>query len=337
MKTITTKLTAVSLALLLLVTACNNNAQTTNATAPANVAAASQASATATTPETASAANATGSVKVNDWADMVKLDKELQPFVQTNPALWLGDKSDPFMGDIDAMNKFLAAKSNGASKMTGVFDIGIKGVKMIEFYNSEKKQMNQILTTNDTTLNIKNISVGDKKSIILLQGGDPNFQELLNAIANYPTFTINFLKDLPNHANEMVTIKKGNGSRKLLVVSDPASATHEAAQKTLDALDNMEISYIFVNAENDEANWKKAETEYAKLGGKGNLNKDFSNNALSKLFFKAPTIFNLSNFERADEAAETNAALLEKFADKTEANPEVELVKKVKTLYSAEF
>ena len=150
MKTITTKLTAVSLALFL-VTACNNNAQTTNATAPANIAAASQASATATTPETASAANATGSVKVNDWADMVKLDKELQPFVQTNPDLWLGDKSDPFMGDIDAMNKFLAAKSNGATKMTGVFDIGIKGVKLIKFYNSEKKQVNQILTTNDNT------------------------------------------------------------------------------------------------------------------------------------------------------------------------------------------
>ena len=111
----------------------------------------------------------------------------------------------------------------------------------------------------------------------------------------------------------------------------------EAAQKTLDALDNVEISYIFVNAENDEANWKKAETEYAKLGGKGNLNKDFSNNAFSNLYLKATTIYNLFNFERADEAAETNVALLEKFADKAEANPEVELVKKIKTLYSAEY
>ena len=111
----------------------------------------------------------------------------------------------------------------------------------------------------------------------------------------------------------------------------------EAAQTTLDALDNVEISYIFVNAENDEANWKKAETEYAKLGGKGNLNKDFSNNAFSNLYLKATTIYNLFNFERADEAAETNVALLEKFADKAEANPEVELVKKIKTLYSAEY
>lgn len=338
------KISAIALAIFL--AGCKDNAPVQTVTVPASSVATVPAQA-ASTP-----AQQESGVKVNELASIVKLDTELKPFVQTNPALWLGDPSDPFMGDIDAMNAFLAEK--GASRMNGVYDFGIRGLKLISFINHEKGTLSHLVTTNDTTLkiNLENAS--------LLQGGDAKLNTIWSIFGSgYKINTVHFINNIENQKQNQISFKTGDGSKKILAVLDPENAESIAFDKVLRQLQNTEISIVLVSTQQTdngrniiESIWSqapenrlKAWQEYVdnktiptKQENGEKFNWGFSQNAVKYLVNKLPTAYNLVNKKSSANTniidLETNPASLEKWLSDTSIDPEVETILKIKPLWT---
>lgn len=337
------KISAIALAIFL--AGCKDNAPVQTVTVPASSVAASVPVQAASTP-----AQQESGVKVNELASIVKLDTELKPFVQTNPALWLGDPSDPFMGDIDAMNAFLAEK--GASRMSGVYDFGLKGLKLIAFSNHETNKYTYLAVTNDTAVKV------DITQLKLLQGGDSKLNTLWEHITeDYKINNIHFLDKI--EYDKTISFKNGDGSKKILAVLDPENAESIAFDKVLRQLQNTEVSIVLVSMQQTdngrniiESIWSqapenrlKAWQEYVdnktiptKQENGEKFNWGFSQNAVKYLAYKLPTAYNLANKKSSDKSnvadLETNPASLEKWLSDTSIDPEVETILKIKPLWT---
>ncbi len=342
------KISAIALAIFL--AGCKDNAPVQTVTVPASTVAASNTAQATSMQASAPATKQESGVKVNKLASIVKLDTELKPFVQTNPALWLGDPSDPFMGDIDAMNAFLAEK--GASRMSGVYDFGIKGLKLIAFSNHETNKYTYLAVTNDTAVKV------DITQLKLLQGGDSKLNTLWESITeDYKINNIHFLEKI--EYDKTISFKTGDGSKKILAVLDPENAESIAFDKVLRQLQNTEVSIVLVSMQQTdngrniiESIWSqapenrlKAWQEYVdnktiptKQENGEKFNWGFSQNAVKYLAGNLPSAFNLANKKDTDfsniKDVETNPSSLEKWLSDTSIDPEVETILKIKPLWT---
>ena len=156
--------------------------------------------------------------------------------------------------------KTLVDKTN--NKLLAVYDIGINGFKLVITENQFGQVDKSVLSDNaevllgDAVLLSSNQSLAEKIEKI-------DFPETQNKS--------NVQKYLKDGFNKSVTltVKKGNGERKLMVMTDPDCPFCKQLEKELKAVDNIEITYIFLPLESLHPDAKR-KVELIWAAGKNN-------------------------------------------------------------------
>ena len=156
--------------------------------------------------------------------------------------------------------KTLVDKTN--NKLLAVYDIGINGFKLVITENQFGQVDKSILSDNaevllgDAVLLSSNQSLAEKIEKI-------DFPETQNK-----SNVQKYLKD-GFDKSVTLTVKKGNGERKLMVMTDPDCPFCKQLEKELKSVDNIEITYIFLPLESLHPDAKR-KVELIWAAGKNN-------------------------------------------------------------------
>ena len=156
--------------------------------------------------------------------------------------------------------KTLVDKTN--NKLLAVYDIGINGFKLVITENQFGQVDKSVLSDNaevllgDAVLLSSNQSLAEKIEKI-------DFPETQNK-----SNVQKYLKD-GFDKSVTLTVKKGNGERKLMVMTDPDCPFCKQLEKELKSVDNIEITYIFLPLESLHPDAKR-KVELIWAAGKNN-------------------------------------------------------------------
>lgn len=134
----------------------------------------------------------------------------------------------------------------GASRnqnILAIYDIGLNGFKLVISEDKENsKLINKSFISDDGKLLLVDaVSLEEENPVLFSEKiGKTVFNEEINqeAIQNY----------LKNGFDSSASfkVKKGNGERKLLVMTDPDCPFCKKLESTLESIDNIEITYIYL-------------------------------------------------------------------------------------------
>ena len=156
--------------------------------------------------------------------------------------------------------KTLVDKTN--NKLLAVYDIGINGFKLVITENQFGQVDKSVLSDNaevllgNAVLLSSNQSLAEKIEKI-------DFPETQNK-----SNVQKYLKD-GFDKSVTLTVKKGNGERKLMVMTDPDCPFCKQLEKELKSVDNIEITYIFLPLESLHPDAKR-KVELIWAAGKNN-------------------------------------------------------------------